>query len=477
MRHFHNLSIKQLHQMIINREIKIRDIIEHYLLNIKQNQEKFKVFISIFANSALKQAEELQKKLNYRNVPLLYGIPAVIKDNICLQDTLTTAASKILKDFKSPFDATAIAKLKQNKAIFLGKTNLDEFAMGSSTENSAFFVSKNPFDLSRVPGGSSGGSASAVALNMAHFALGSDTGGSIRQPAAFCGVYGLKPTYGAVSRFGLIAMASSLDVIGPLARSLDDVFLVFDYIKGTDVLDASSFYPLNSKTDSRNGFKLCYIKEHFEGCDKRIEKKTFAILEALKKEYDVIVEEVSLPLLRYVLPCYYIIMASEVSSNLARYDGIKFGSSKLKLDKGYFKKLWDQYLDTRLEFLGNEVKRRIFMGTFSLSYGYFEAFYLRALKMRQKLKNEFSRLFRSYDVIIGPTSPELPFKIGEKLQDPIKMYLSDIYTVPANLGGYPALSMPIGFINSLPVGLQLMADMYNEDKIKTVASYIDEIAR
>lgn len=473
MRHF---SIKQLHQKIIKREIKIKDIVEHYLSNIKQNQDKFKAFISIFDDELItKEAEDKQTRIDENGLSLLYGIPVAIKDNICLKDTITTAGSRILADFKAPFDATAVKKLKESGAIFLGKTNLDEFAMGSSTENSAFFISRNPFDPTRVAGGSSGGSAAAVALNMVQFALGSDTGGSIRQPASFCGVYGLKPTYGAVSRFGLIAMASSLDVIGPLARNLDDVFLAFDYIKGTDAQDLSSFYSKTPKVyTSETDFKICYIKEHFEGCDERIYKKIFEVLDLLKKE-DIIVEEVSLPILKYVLPCYYIIMASEVSSNLARYDGIKYGSSKLKASKNYFKKLWDLYLDTRFEFFGDEAKRRIFMGTFSLSYGYFEAYYLRALKIQQKLKNEFARLFKTYDAVVGPTTPELPFKIGEKAQDPIKMYLSDIYTVPANLGGYPALSMPIGFVNDLPIGLQLMADMWNEPAIKNIAGLIEKL--
>ncbi len=470
-------SIRELHQKIIKQEIKIKDIVEYYLANIKKNQVKFKPFLNVFDKILIKQMDVLQPKIGVsRNLPLLYGIPAAVKDNICIENTVTTAASKILKGFRSPFDATAIKKLRENGVLFLGKTNLDEFAMGSSTENSAFFTSSNPFDSRLVAGGSSGGSAAAVALNMAQFALGSDTGGSIRQPAAFCGVYGLKPTYGAVSRFGLIAMASSLDVIGPLARNLDDVFLVFDYIKGTDVQDLSSFYPKTPAFVPKKDFKVCYVKEYFEGCDERIYKRIFSILESLKKE-NLIVEEVSLPILKDVLPCYYIIMASEVSSNLARYDGIKYGSSKLKSSKNYFKNLLDLYLDTRFEFFGNEVKRRIFMGTFSLSYGYFEAYYLQALKMQQKIKSEFAKIFKTYDAVIGPTTPELAFKIGEKSQDPVKMYLSDIYTVPANLGGYPALSMPVGFIDGLPVGLQIMADMWNEPMIKNIAGYIEKIIK
>jgi len=371
------------------------------------------------------------------------GIPIVIKDNILVKNMPCTAGSKVLENYIAPYDATVIKKLKKAGFAVLGKTNMDEFAMGSSTENSAYQKTLNPNDVSRVPGGSSGGSAAAVAADLAPCALGSDTGGSIRQPASFCGVVGLKPTYGAVSRYGLIAMASSLDQIGPITKTVEDAKILFDIIKGYDSLDSTSID--NSKLQTPNSkLKIGLPKEYFsKGLDLEIDK---LIKKAIAKFN---IQEVSLPHTKHALACYYLIMPAEVSANLARYDGIRYGQSR--------------------ESFGPEVRRRIMLGTYVLSHGYYDAYYLQAQKTRTLIIQDFEKAFEKIDVLITPTSPTTAFQFGEKTQDPLQMYLSDIYTVPVNLAGLPAISIPVGKINGLPVGLQIVGRHFEEETIFKIA--------
>ena len=371
------------------------------------------------------------------------GIPIVIKDNILVKNMPCTAGSKVLENYIAPYDATVIKKLKKAGFAVLGKTNMDEFAMGSSTENSAYQKTLNPNDVSRVPGGSSGGSAAAVAADLAPCALGSDTGGSIRQPASFCGVVGLKPNYGAVSRYGLIAMASSLDQIGPITKTVEDAKILFDIIKGYDSLDSTSID--NSKLQTPNSkLKIGLPKEYFsKGLDLEIDK---LIKKAIAKFN---IQEVSLPHTKHALACYYLIMPAEVSANLARYDGIRYGQSR--------------------ESFGPEVRRRIMLGTYVLSHGYYDAYYLQAQKTRTLIIQDFEKAFEKIDVLITPTSPTTAFQFGEKTQDPLQMYLSDIYTVPVNLAGLPAISIPVGKINGLPVGLQIVGRHFEEETIFKIA--------
>ena len=372
-----------------------------------------------------------------------------------------TAGSKILENYYPVEDATSVKKIKEKGGIILGKTNLDEFAMGSSTEYSAFFKTKNPIDKERVPGGSSGGSAVAVALNMVQVALGSDTGGSIRQPASFCGVVGFKPTYGAVSRYGLIAMASSLDQIGTFSKKVKDTEILFKAIIGKDPLDSTSVSIENFKPEREiklSNLKVGIPKEYFgEGIDSEVKRVILDSLKVLEKE-GVQIIEISLPLTEYALPTYYIIMSSEVSANLARYDGVRYGRSKMKEAQD----IWENFILTRTEYLGSEVKRRIMLGTFCLSSGYYQAFYGKATKVRALIQKEFQKAFEKVDFIITPTTPEVAFKFGEKTKDPIKMYYSDILTVPVNLAYLPAISIPAGKVENLPVGVQIIANLFED---------------
>lgn len=404
----------------------------------------------------------------------LSGAPIAIKDNICTKGLRTTCGSKLLEDYIPPYDATVVSRLKEAGAVILGKTNMDEFAMGSSTENSAFFPSKNPWDRSRVPGGSSGGSAVAVAAREAAAALGSDTGGSVRCPASFCGIVGLKPTYGLVSRFGLVAFANSLEQIGPMTRDVRDCALMMNIIAGYDEMDGTSVnrpredYLSYLDMDIR-GVRIGVPKEFFgEGTEEGVAKEVWRsihILESLGGEYN----ETTLPTLRYALPTYYLIAMSEASSNLARYDGIRYGVRAE--DEGMD---WSaSYSRTRSPF-GMEVKRRIILGTFALSAGYYEGYYLKALKVRTLIRRDFERLFKEFDVVVGPTVPTTAFKLGEKVEDPLAMYMTDIDTVTINLAGIPAISVPCGFSNGLPVGLQIMAPPFMEGKLLTVAKRIEE---
>ncbi|MFH1655898.1 MAG: Asp-tRNA(Asn)/Glu-tRNA(Gln) amidotransferase subunit GatA [Candidatus Omnitrophota bacterium] len=404
----------------------------------------------------------------------LAGIPVAIKDNICIKDQFTTCASHILEGFKPPYDATVITKLKKTGAILLGNTNMDEFAFGSSTENSFYGPTHNPWDLNRVPGGSSGGSAAAVASDQTIMALGSDTGGSIRQPASFCGVVGMKPTYGRVSRYGLVAFGSSLDQIGPLTKDVKDSAMLLNVIAGYDPNDSTSIDTAvpdftKSLVKDVKGLKIGIPKEYFiEGIDKEVKDAVWSAINLLRDlgaEY----KEISLPHTEYAVPTYYIVATSEASSNLARFDGVQYGL-RSKAAKKKVSALIDMYFNTREDGFGKEAKRRIMLGTYALSSGYYEAYYLRALKVRTLIKQDFDKAFKNVDCIITPTSPTAAFKIGEKTEDPLSMYLSDIFTISANLAGIPGISIPCGFTKSnLPIGLQILAKPFDEETIFKVA--------
>jgi aspartyl-tRNA(Asn)/glutamyl-tRNA(Gln) amidotransferase subunit A len=456
------LTIVKTHEGLQKKEFSAVELCKAYLDKIKEENKEISAFLSIAEDSALSQAKTVDNMIGEgKETPLLAGIPAAIKDNILVEDSKCTAGSKILENYTAPYDATVIKKIKDEGAVILGKTNLDEFAMGSSTENSAFGPTKNPCDLSRVPGGSSGGSAAAVAANMCCYALGSDTGGSIRQPASFCGVVGLKPTYGAVPRFGLMAFASSLDQIGPIAKNVEDCKIVFDTIKGKDELDSTS---VESKIENCKlkieDLRIGVPKEYFiKGIESGVEK---VVREAIKKyeEMGAKIIEVSLPHTEYALACYYIIAPSEASANLARYDGIKYGFSEKES-----KNLLEVYLKSREEGFGAEVRRRIMLGTYVLSAGYYDDYYLKAQKVRTLIKLDFNKAFEKVDVIFAPVSPTTAFKIGEKTDDPLTMYLSDIFTISINLAGLPALSIPCGKANGLPVGLQVIGKPFEDGKI------------
>lgn len=474
--------IRELHNKLISGEITAVDLTKKYLKTIEEKESEFGAYLTLMEESALKEAEIVDEKIKRgETIDLLAGIPGAIKDNICIAGVRTTAGSKILDNYIAPYDATVIKKLKSVNAIFLGKTNLDEFAMGSSTENSAYQKTKNPLDVTRVPGGSSGGSAASVVGGEAVFALGSDTGGSIRQPASFCGLVGLKPTYGRVSRYGLIAMASSFDQIGPFGTSVEDVAIVFSRLVGHDTMDATSAESGNNKpfeeylTGDIKGLTIGVPKEYFsEKLDPRVRKVTDEALNRFKK-LGANVKEISLSYSKYALPVYYIIVLSEVSSNLARFDGIKYGLS-INDDENSSEEtttLLETYLDTRRIGFGEEVKRRIMLGTYVLSAGYYDAYYLKAQKVRALIKKDFENAFKDVDMIFSPTTPEPAFHFGEKVDDPLMMYLSDIYTVTANLAGVPALSFPMGTIQedgkNLPIGGQLMGKWFDEETILRTA--------
>ena len=472
--------IRELHEKLINKEITSVQLTQQYFDVIEKREPEISAFLTLTKNLAMQQAKFVDEKISKgEEIDLIEGIPCAIKDNICIDGIRTTAGSKILDNYIAPYDATVIKKLKGNGAIFLGKTNMDEFAMGSSTENSSYQATKNPIDIERVPGGSSGGSIATVAAGEAVWSLGSDTGGSIRQPASFCGVIGLKPTYGRVSRNGLLAMASSLDQIGPVANSVEDVAIVLSRISGEDPLDATSAQSADKKyedylTGNIAGKVIGVPKEYLKGLDSEIKKIFGASLEKFKS-LGAKIETISLPHAEYALPAYYIIMTSEVSSNLARFDGIKYGlrinddeDSNIK-ENGLPKKLLETYLDTRKIGFGDEVKRRIMLGTYSLSAGYYDAYYLKAQKVRTLIRQDFEEAFKKVDFIYSPTTPEIAFKFGEKTNDPLKMYLSDMYTITANLSGVPAISFPIGIADKMPVGGQLMGKWFDEEGLLNAA--------
>jgi len=434
-------------------------------------------FLTLCHEEALNQAARIDEKIKRgEQVGRLGGVPIAIKDNICTDGIKTTCASRMLHDFIPPYDATVIKKLKEADAIIIGKTNMDEFAMGSSTENSAFMKTKNPWDRERVPGGSSGGSAAVVSAGMTAIALGSDTGGSVRQPAAFCGVVGLKPTYGLVSRFGLIAFGSSLDQIGPLSKNVKDSALVLEAIQGEDKLDSTSVrHPvtedyISSMEKGVKGMKIAVPVDFFQsGLEEEISASIKESIEKFKA-LGAVVEDISLPITAEGLSAYYIISSAEASSNLARFDGIRYGYRRSE-----FSDLEQLMEKSRSEGFGEEVKRRIMLGTYALSSGYYDAYYNRAQKLRSKIREQFVKAFEGYDLILSPVSPALPFKFGEKSSDPVEMYLADIYTVNINLAGLPALSIPCGFSkDGLPTGLQLIGSHYGEEKIFRAAYALEQ---
>lgn len=467
----YKLTAHEAIELIKKKEVKCQEVVESVLERIKQVEDKVKSYITITEEQALENAKKIDEKIvKGEQVGSLYGLPIALKDNLCTDGIKTTCASKILYNFVPPYDATVVKKLKENHMTLLGKLNMDEFAMGSSTENSAFHTTRNPWDLERVPGGSSGGSAAAVAADEAFFTLGSDTGGSIRQPASLCGVVGMKPTYGRVSRFGLVAFASSLDQIGPLTKDVEDCALAMNIICGHDPYDATSA-PIEvpdftkALVNDVKGLKIGVPREYMEkGVSDEVKKaveKALELLKSLGAQY----EEFSIPIVEYALPTYYIIASSEASSNLARYDGIKYGYRTQNYDD-----LIDLYKKTRSEGFGAEVKRRIMLGTYALSAGYYDAYYKKGLQVRTLIKRAFDEAFQKYDVIITPTSPTTAFKIGEKVANPLEMYMSDICTVPVNIAGLPAISIPCGFDSKdLPIGLQIIGKAFDEETILRVA--------
>lgn len=468
-----DLSIKELHRGFKNKEFSSTEVTKAYLSQIKKTDSEISAYLSITKDLALKQAEKADNVITTKGeFPILTGVPCAIKDNILIEGEKATAASKILENYVAPYDATVIKKLKERGSVILGKTNLDEFAMGVSTENSAYKVTKNPNDLTRVPGGSSGGSAASVAAKEAVYSLGSDTGGSIRLPASFCGIVGLNPTYGAVSRYGLIAMASSLDQIGPMARTVEDARIIFEAICGKDSLDATSVASKiqNSKFEIKN-LRIGVPKEYFaKGISPEVEK---VVKSAIKKaeENGAKIVEISLPNTEYAVACYYIIVPSEVSANLARFDGIKYGLSE-KSDY-----LLNTYLKSRGVGLGAEPKRRILIGTYALSSGYYDAYYKKAQEVRELIKEDFKEAFKKVDLIFSPISPMPAFKIGEKKDDPLSMYLMDVYTCPLKLAGLPAISLPAGKAGNLPVGLQIVGNYFEENKILSVAKELENLLK
>jgi aspartyl-tRNA(Asn)/glutamyl-tRNA(Gln) amidotransferase subunit A len=464
----YELTIHEAHDLLKEGRISSVELTQAVIDRIAAVDNDVKAYLTLTPELALEQAREAdQRRAAGEDNPLL-GIPLAIKDVICTKGVPTTCGSKILENFVPPYDATVMAHLGTQGAVLLGKTNMDEFAMGSSTENSAYFVTHNPWDLSRVPGGSSGGSAAAIAADECLGALGSDTGGSVRQPAALCGVVGLKPTYGRVSRYGLVAFASSLDQIGPFGKDVTDCALLINAIACYDRRDSTSVNVTapdytGALVDNMKGMRVGVPKEYFvEGMQPKVEQRVREAIDKLA-ELGAEVAEVSLPHTEYSLPTYYLIAPAEASANLARYDGVKYG---LSLQEG---ELWDNYKQTRQVGFGAEVKRRIMLGTYALSAGYYDAYYLKAQKVRTLIKGDFDRAFENFDVIVAPTSPTAAFKIGEKVDDPLQMYLSDIFTLSVNLAGICGISIPCGFADGLPVGLQIMGKPFAEETILRVA--------
>ncbi|MCD6198407.1 MAG: Asp-tRNA(Asn)/Glu-tRNA(Gln) amidotransferase subunit GatA [Deltaproteobacteria bacterium] len=466
-----DLSIYELHDILSKREASAVEITKAYLDRIGEVDPKIRAYLTVTADKAVAQAEEADRRLKKAdNVTPLTGIPLGIKDVICTRGVRTTCGSKILENFIPPYNATVMEKIEAHGAVMLGKLNMDEFAMGSSTENSAYHPTHNPWDLERIPGGSSGGSAASVAAKACAGSLGSDTGGSIRQPASYCGVVGLKPTYGTVSRFGLVAFASSLDQIGPISRDVTDCALLLNAISGHDTRDSTSVLRdvpdyTGSLIPGLKNYILGIPKEYFiSGLDPEVEKAVKHAVSALESQGTEVVE-VSLPHTEYAVATYYIIAPAEASSNLSRYDGVKYG-----LRAPDYKNLMDMYKKTRSQGFGPEVKRRIMIGTYSLSAGYYDAYYKKASQVRTLITRDFKKAFEQCDVIAAPVAPTTAFRLGEKADDPLQMYLSDIFTIPVNLAGIPGISVPCGLNSSgLPIGLQLMAGHFDEAKLLTVA--------
>ncbi len=465
------LTAHQAHESLMKKTFSSLELTQSFYRWISKVDSKVAAYLTLTEDEAYEQAQQADARIaRGQGITELTGIPLALKDILCTKSMRTTCGSKILEQFHPPYDATAVRRLRESGAVFLGKVNMDEFAMGSSTENSGLGITRNPWDFNRIPGGSSGGSAAAVAADECIASLGSDTGGSVRQPAACCGVVGLKPTYGRVSRFGLVAFASSLDQIGPITKDITDCAILMNSISGHDANDSTSVdlevpdYRRALINDVR-GMKLGVPKEYFlEGMDPDVER---AVWEAIKllEQWGASIEEVSLPHAEYAVATYYIICTAEASSNLARYDGVKYGHRARGYDS-----LIDMYAKTRAEGFGPEVKRRIMLGTYVLSAGYYDAYYRKAQQVRTLIKGDFDRAFEEYDALLTPTSPTPAFMIGEKVKDPLQMYLSDILTIPVNLAGLPGISIPCGFSSGgLPIGLHIIGKHFDEETILRVA--------
>ena len=462
-----DLTAVELGKKIKAKEITVVDAVKASLEQIKKLEPVVHAYVTVDEEGALKRAEEVQRRIDDGTLTgPLAGVPVAIKDNMCTKDLLTTCSSKILYNFVPTFSAEAVINLENAGAVILGKTNMDEFAMGSTTETSAYGVTRNPWDPEHVPGGSSGGSCAAVAAEECFFALGSDTGGSIRQPSSFCGVTGIKPTYGTVSRYGLIAYGSSLDQIGPIARDVTDCATILEAISSYDKKDSTSIPRedmdfTSALVDDVKGMRIGIPRDYLgEGLDEEVKE---AILKAAKvlEDKGAIVEEFDLGLVKYAIPAYYVIASAEASSNLSRFDGVKYG-----LRAKEYEGLHEMYKKSRSEGFGEEVKRRIMLGSFVLSSGYYDAYYLKALRTKALIKKEFDKAFEKYDVILGPAAPSTAPKLGESLSDPLKMYLGDIYTISVNLAGLPGMTVPCGKDSAgLPIGLQLIGDCFQEKKI------------
>ncbi|MGB3239710.1 MAG: Asp-tRNA(Asn)/Glu-tRNA(Gln) amidotransferase subunit GatA [Geitlerinemataceae cyanobacterium] len=474
-------SIRELHQQLVSKDCSAVEITQEAIQRIEALEPKLHSFLCVTADTALEQARRVDAKIAAgEEIGILEGIPVGVKDNMCTQGVPTTCASRILENFVPPYNATVVEKLAAAGAVIVGKTNLDEFAMGSSTENSAYQTTVNPWDLTRVSGGSSGGSAAAVAAQECVVALGSDTGGSIRQPASLCGVVGMKPTYGLVSRYGLVAYASSLDQIGPFGRTVEDAAILLESVAGYDARDATSlkveipqyYRSLKPNFRPKGRLRIGVIQETFgEGLDPEVEAAVKTAIEVLQ-ELGAEIQVISCPTFRYGLPCYYVIAPSEASANLARYDGVKYGMRVPDAEN-----LVEMYEKTRSAGFGTEVKRRIAIGTYTLSAGYYDAYYLKAQKVRTLIKRDFDSAFAKADVLISPTSPTTAFKVGEKTDDPLSMYLSDLMTIPVNLAGLPALSLPCGFDSKgLPIGMQIIGNVLEESTLFEVAYAYEQSA-
>ena len=452
-------------------EFSAGEVTEAHLTRIEEVEGRLRAFLLVTADQARAHAESLdRRRLAGETLPPLAGVPVALKDLLCTRDVFTTCGSQMLANFIPPYDATVVARCAQAELPVMGKTNMDEFAMGSSTENSAFQITANPWDTERVPGGSSGGSAAAVAAGEAPFALGTDTGGSIRQPASLCGIVGMKPTYGRVSRYGVVAYASSLDQVGPFARDVRDCALLLGVIAGPDPHDATCVTdPVSDYVAELNrgaaGLKAGVPRELLgEGIDPQVKACILAAVDKLQA-LGVECEEVGMPHVDYSLPCYYIIAPAECSSNLARYDGVRYGHRTAEPPRD----IYDMFAQSRAEGFGPEVRLRIMLGTYTLSAGYYDAYYLKALQVRTLIKSDFDRAFEKYDVLLSPTSPTVAFKIGEKADDPLAMKLADICTIPVNLAGLPGMSLPCGFVEGLPVGLQIIGKPFGEAEMLRVA--------
>ena len=466
----HALTIHDAADLLSRREISSAELTEAVLARIEDVDERVKAFVTVAGDRAMEEARASDERRASGGVRPLDGVPMMLKDNLCTRGIPTTCSSKMLESFVPPYDAHVTERLRESGAVMVGKGNLDEFAMGSSTENSAYFTTRNPWDLGRVPGGSSGGATAAVSAGEAMYSLGSDTGGSIRQPASFCGVVGLKPTYGAVSRYGLVAFGSSLDQIGPVTKDVTDSALVMNAIAGHDARDSTSvpFEPPNytkALVPDIKGMRIGVPKDYFvEGMGQDVSdvlERAIGKLEELGAEVD---RDVSLPHTKYALAVYYIIAPSEASANLARYDGVKYGYSAQEAGS-----MWEAMEKTRQHGFGPEVKRRIMLGTYALSSGYYDAYYLKAQKVRTLIRREFEEAFERYDALVAPTCPTPAFELGAKMDDPVQMYLSDICTIPANIAGIPAMSVPAGFSFGLPVGMQIMSKAFGESTLLRIA--------